>query len=290
MAKKSGLGSSFTSLFEDNMTIGSSNQTLRISEIEPNKNQPRKSFDKEPLETLADSIRTNGVLQPLLVRPLSNGNYQIVAGERRWRASKIAGLDEVPVIIREFSDQETKQIALIENLQRENLNPLEEAFGYKDLIDSFNMTQDDVAKVVNKSRSAITNSLRLLNLPETIKRLLTDGQLSVGHCKALLAIEDTDLMISLANKAAEGDLTVRAIERIVKASKTENIKPIPKKESYFTEVELSLSESIGRKVTVKSGKNKGVLEIEFYDKDELSRMAKILSTEKFEERKNKNKK
>ena len=186
------IGGDFSSLFDDNsMEESEGLRTLRISEIEPNKGQPRKVFDKEAMEQLAASIQQNGVLQPLLVRPLATGNYQIIAGERRWRAAKIAGLSEVPVVIRDdLSEEQVMQVALIENLQRENLNPIEEAQGYRELIDNYKMTQDQLAKALGKARSSIANSLGLLTLPIGVRDLLMDGRLSMGHCKALKAIKD----------------------------------------------------------------------------------------------------
>ena len=189
--KLGGLGKGLDAIFIENDTNDSNNNVfLKISDIEPNRDQPRKDFNEEALRELADSIATHGVLQPLLVRPLAGGGYQLVAGERRWRASRMAGLSEVPVIIREMTDSEMTQIALIENLQREDLNSVEEALGYKSLMDAYNLTQDEVAKAVGKSRPAVANVMRLLNLPEEIQNMLKEGKISAGHARALLGIAE----------------------------------------------------------------------------------------------------
>ena len=284
MAKKRGLGMGMDALFFENSTESSSSHTLRISEIEPNKAQPRIDFDDEAIATLADSIRQHGLLQPLLVRPLENGSYQIVAGERRWRACRMAGLDEVPVHIRELSDQETMQVALIENLQRENLNPIEEALGYQDLINNYNMTQEEVAKTVGKSRSVVANCLRALKLEVEIQEMLRNGDITIGHAKALAGVEDPQTRIELAKKCKEDMLTVRNLEKLCAKIAAQGNKNSQSKEknlniidSYFKEVELALNQELGRKVTVNSTKNKGTIEIEFYNKDDLSELAKLLA-------------
>lgn len=282
MAKKRGLGMGMDALFMDNATESTSSQTLRISEIEPNKGQPRSDFDEEAIATLADSIRQHGLLQPILVRPLESGGYQIVAGERRWRACRMAGLDEVPVYIRELTDRETMQVALIENLQRENLNPVEEALGYQDLMDTYDMTQDEVSKVVGKSRSVVANCLRVLKLDEPIQDMLRNGDITTGHAKALAGIEDVDTRMMLARKCKEDSITVRNLEKLCAQIAKDNNKPAKVKkevkvDSYFTEVELALHEQLGRKVKVLNGKNKGILEIEFYNKEDLTELAKLLS-------------
>ncbi len=279
MAKKSGLGKGLDALFADNSTgQGSGTITLRISEIEPNKNQPRKDFDDAALAQLADSIAEHGVLQPLLVRPMTNGGYQLVAGERRWRASKMAGLSEVPVIVQDMTDSEMMELALIENLQREDLNPIEEALGYRELMDQHDMTQDMVAKRVGKSRPVVANALRLLNLPEEAVGLVRRGELTAGAARALLALEDEEEQIDLAKKAAKGLITVREIEkRGKKPAKTaaRNKKPA-KRESYYDEMELALREALGRKVKIALNGNKGSLTLEFYSKEDLSELAKKL--------------
>ncbi|MBE6857019.1 MAG: ParB/RepB/Spo0J family partition protein [Ruminococcus sp.] len=280
---KGGLGAGLDTLFSDNTNEIQVKKTLRVSEIEPNRDQPRKNFSDEAITALAESIREHGMLQPILVRPLATGGYQIVAGERRWRAARMLGLDEVPVNIRELSDIETMQIALIENLQRENLNPVEEAMGYKELMENYGMTQDKVAKIVGRSRSAVANSVRLLTLPERVIKMLEKGELSVGHAKALLGFENQELLIATALKAVDGGLTVRQVERAAQKSaeeteQTEN-KSDRKIDNYFTEMEISLRNTLGRKVKVDYGKNKGVLILEFYDKEDLSALADKLAKE-----------
>lgn len=279
---KGGLGSGFDALFSDNTNEIQIKRTLRTSELEPNRNQPRKYFSDEAIQTLADSIRENGMIQPILVRPLSSGSYQIVAGERRWRAARMLGLDEVPVNIRELSDLETMQIALIENLQRENLNPVEEALGYKDLIDKYGMTQEKVAKIVGKSRSAIANSVRLLTLPERVLEMLENGEITSGHAKALLGFENHEILVATALKAADGGLTVRQVERAAQKSNEPLVFEIGDKsdDNYFFEMEISLNARLGRKVKIEHGKNKGTLVLEFYDKEDLAALAEILTAEK----------
>lgn len=281
MAKK-GLGSGLDTLFMDNTNDIQVKKTLRISEIEPNRDQPRKVFSDEAIAALADSIREYGVLQPILVRPLGTGMYQIVAGERRWRAARMLGLDEVPVNIKELSDLEAMQIAIVENLQRENLNPLEEASGYSELIEKFGMTQEKVAKLVGRSRSAVANAVRLLTLPESVQKMVESGDLSAGHARALLAFDDEELLIATAQKAAGGGLTVRQVEKIAQKSTEETPeKPASdtKIDNYFKEMEISLNETLGRKVKVDYGKNKGALILEFYDKDDLAELASKLAKE-----------
>lgn len=281
MAKK-GLGSGLDTLFMDNTNDIQVKKTLRTSEIEPNRDQPRKVFSDEAIAALADSIREYGVLQPILVRPLGTGMYQIVAGERRWRAARMLGLDEVPVNIKELSDLEAMQIAIVENLQRENLNPLEEASGYSELIEKFGMTQEKVAKLVGRSRSAVANAVRLLTLPESVQKMVENGDLSAGHARALLAFDDEELLITTAQKAAGGGLSVRQVEKIAQKSTEETPeKPASdtKIDNYFKEMEISLNETLGRKVKVDYGKNKGALILEFYDKDDLAELASKLAKE-----------
>ena len=215
-----GLGKGLDALFFDNATGteegNGGGELMRISEIEPNRSQPRKDFDDESLQQLADSIREHGLIQPLIVRPLPEGNFQIVAGERRWRACRMAGLNEVPVYIREFDDQKTMEIALIENLQREDLNILEEALGFQELMQKYGMTQAEVAKSVGKSRPVIANALRLLNLPEEIRELLREGKLSAGHARAILSFETEEQMIDAARKTVEQGWNVRDLEKLAK--------------------------------------------------------------------------
>ncbi len=274
---------SFSELFMDNVGDSEGVQTLRLNDIEPNKRQPRKNFDNDALKSLADSISEHGIIQPLIVRSMPTGNYQIVAGERRWRAAKMAGLSEVPVVIRDdLSEEQTMQIAMIENLQRENLNPIEEALGYKELIDKYSITQDKLAKALGKARSSIANSLGLLALPTAVQELLKDGNLSAGHCKALKQIKDSALMIEVANRAANGELSVRQIETIAKRE-AENIaaqeksRTIKQRLSYYTEVEASLAEMLGTKVRIAEGKKGNVLQINFSDKEHLENILKYFN-------------
>ena len=274
---KGGLGRGYETLFSDNTTEVQNVSTLRVAEIEPNRDQPRKTFDDSAIAALADSIREHGMLQPILVRPLENGSYQIVAGERRWRAARMLGLEEVPVTIRAMTDQETMQIALIENLQRENLNPIEEALGYQELMDQFGMTQEGISKIVGRSRSAVANSLRLLQLPEPIQQYLQEGSMTVGHAKALAGFTDEEAMLACAARAAEGQLTVRAIEKLAAAPTEHLLKPDRRRDSYYKEMELSLSSSLGRKVKVDQGRKKGVLILEYYDKEDLAALAEKLT-------------
>lgn len=284
--KRGGLGKGLDAIFIENEPEESSSIiTLKISEIEPNKDQPRREFDEKALAELADSISQHGVLQPLIVRPIADGGYQIVAGERRWRASRMAGLTEVPVVIKELTDSETMEFALIENLQREDLSPVEEALGYKQLIEEYNMSQDKVSKTVGKSRPAIANSLRLLNLPDEILLLVNTNKISAGHGRTLLAFKNPDDMLRAAKLCSTEDISVRELERMAKklneefenTGKKENNVKKSKRLPYYDEVELSLNEHLGRKVSVTGdSKNKGVLEIEFYSKEDLFELAQIL--------------
>ena len=275
---KGGLGSGFDFLYDENAADVQVKKTLRLSDMEPNRQQPRKAFAEEAIAALADSIRQYGMLQPILVRPYQ-GTYQIVAGERRWRAARMLGLDEVPVIIKEISDGEAMEIALIENLQRENLTPMEEANGYRQLMEQYGMTQEAVAKTVGRSRSAVANALRLLQLPEEIQMLLESGAISAGHGKALLAIANPEKQLEAAKRAANGTLTVRAIEKMAVSPDVEPpADPADQKiDSYFKEMELSLQERMGRRVSVQYGKKKGALVLEFYDKDDLAELARRLT-------------
>lgn len=273
--------SSLDALFDDNDIENAEGlTTVRLSSVEPNKAQPRKDFDSESLAQLADSINKHGILQPLIVRSLPSGGYQIIAGERRWRAAKMAGLSEVPVVVRDdLKDEQIMQVALIENLQRENLNPLEEALGYKELMDNYHMTQEELSQAIGKARSTIANSVSLLSLPNGVKKLLESGELSAGHCKALKAISDPALMTELANKAAQGELSVRQVEQIAKreakrleeASRTREIKP---RATYYTEVEVSLAEQLGTKVKISEGKRGSTLQICFEDEEQLKGILK----------------
>lgn len=271
-----GLGSGLDFLYDENAADTQVKKTLRTAELEPNREQPRKHFNDEAIQALADSIQQYGMLQPILVRPMGL-NYQIVAGERRWRAARMLGLDEVPVIIRELTDEETAAIALIENLQREDLNPVEEAMGYAQLMEKFHMTQDEVAKRVGRSRSAVANALRLLKLPTGIRYWVEIGSLSAGQGRALLAIRDEQKMHELAEKAAEGKITVRTLEEIAAKQDYDLPEVHRNRDSYYKEMQLSLEEALGRRVVVKMGKEKGTLTLEFYDKDDLKQLADKLT-------------
>lgn len=281
--KKGGLGRGLDSLLSDNSleeTSAAQPVILNLMEIEPNKDQARKKFDDEALSELADSIAQHGILQPLLVRPIIGGGYQLVAGERRWRASRIAGLTQVPAIIKELSDSDAAVISLIENLQREDLNPVEEAFGFASLIKDFNLTQEEAAQRVGKSRPAVANALRLLKLPESVLDLVRENKLSAGHAKALASLTDENLIVSTAQTVIEKGLSVRETEKLVKsltAEKKEK-KKVAARNTFFDEVELSLNNSLGRKARVitKNGKESGTLEIAFFDKDDLAAIARVL--------------
>lgn len=278
MAKKlGGLGRGLDSLFADNSIdeLNPSVNKIRIMEIEPNRDQPRKDFDEKSLSELAESIEQHGVLQPLVVRPLTNGGYQLVAGERRWRAARIAGLTEVPVVIKELTDEEVIEIAMIENLQREDLNPLEEALGYRYMMDELNITQEQAAEKVGKSRPAVANAIRLLRLPDEVQEMVKNNLISPGHARALLGFESQELIIQTAKRIVKEDLSVREVETLVKNSqKTPKVPKQQKRDKFFSEVELALVENLGRKVKIKeSKKDAGVLEIEFFDKDDLESLA-----------------
>ena len=281
MAKKiGGLGKGLSAIFMENETEnGESSVTLNISELEPNRNQPRHEFDEESLNSLAESIKQHGLIQPILVRPIPGGGYMIVAGERRYRACQIAGLTEIPVIIRELTDKETMEIALIENLQRENLNPIEEAKGYRVLMDDYGLTQEQVSEVIGKSRPAVANSLRLLNLPDEVSFMVEQGNISSGHARALLSFDDKSEMIRVANEIALSDMSVRQIEKIARQKKTNKQKKEPVKvPTYYCLVEQTLGEYLGTKVKVTPlrGKKGGTLSIEFYSNDDLQTLAQKL--------------
>ena len=280
--KKGGLGKGLDALLQENATDQDTQTTLRISEIVPNRDQPRKQFDDDSLRELADSIAQHGVLQPLLVRPMTDGTYQLVAGERRWRASRLAGLKEVPVVIREMSEKEASAVALIENLQREDLNPMEEALGYRSLMESYGLTQEETAAVVNKSRPAVTNALRLLNLPAPIAAMVTEGKLSAGHARAILSFDTEAEMLAAANQVVEKQLSVRKVERMAKDSHNPHAESKPKSPvtNFYKEVELALNASMNRRVKVIPGKTGGVLQIEFYSQDDLRELANAIAADK----------
>ena len=290
--KKKGLGKGLDSLIPDNKSMKSVTsektveskedaaaksgvQVMKINEVEPNRDQPRKNFDEDALLELSDSIKQFGVLQPLLVRKRKD-YYEIIAGERRWRAAKLAGVKEVPVIEKEYTDQEILEIGLIENIQRENLNPIEEAIAYKRLLEEFNLKQDEVAERVSKSRTAVTNSMRLLKLSDKVKQMIIDDMISTGHARALLAIDDPELQYTLANKIFDEKLSVRETEKLVKEIKNPK-KPKEKKpvanSFIYQDLEEKMKSVFGTKVSIASkGKGKGKIEIEYYSDDELEHL------------------
>ncbi len=285
--RKGGLGKGLEALFVDNETESIAPSTLKITEIEPNREQPRKDFDDTALAELADSIREHGVLQPLLVRPIQGGRYQIIAGERRWRASRMAGLSELPVIIKELDDVSAMEIALIENLQRSDLNIMEEALGYRELMEKHGYTQEHVAKRVGKSRPAVANALRMLSLPEQTADLVRTGKLTPGHARALLGLPQRELIDSIAGEVTKGGLSVRETEKLVAGYKVGKSGPEKKKEkerpagdwgeSFFREAELALSEALHRKVKIRYEKEgRGSLTIDYFSKDDLTELAKRL--------------
>ena len=289
--KKKGLGKGLDSLIPDNKSMKSVTsektveskedaaaksgvQVMKINEVEPNRDQPRKNFDEDALLELSDSIKQFGVLQPLLVRKRKD-YYEIIAGERRWRAAKLAGVKEVPVIEKEYTDQEILEIGLIENIQRENLNPIEEAIAYKRLLEEFKLKQDEVAERVSKSRTAVTNSMRLLKLSDKVQQMIIDDMISTGHARALLAIDDPELQYTLANKIFDEKLSVRETEKLVKEIKNPK-KPKEKKpvanSFIYQDLEEKMKSVFGTKVSISKGKGKGKIEIEYYSDDELEHL------------------
>lgn len=294
--KKKGLGKGLDSLIPDNKSMKSVTsektveskedaaaksgvQVMKINEVEPNRDQPRKNFDEDALLELSDSIKQFGVLQPLLVRKRKD-YYEIIAGERRWRAAKLAGVKEVPVIEKEYTDQEILEIGLIENIQRENLNPIEEAIAYKRLLEEFNLKQDEVAERVSKSRTAVTNSMRLLKLSDKVQQMIIDDMISTGHARALLAIDDPELQYTLANKIFDEKLSVRETEKLVKEIKNPK-KPKEKKpvanSFIYQDLEEKMKSVFGTKVSIASkGKGKGKIEIEYYSDDELEHLFEMM--------------
>ena len=270
-----GLGRGFYDIFDDNMPESKkgSGELLRISDVEPRRDQPRKTFDREALEALADSIAAHGVLQPIIVRQSASadGTYEIIAGERRWRAAKMAGLSEIPAVVLDGDELKAAQIALIENIQREDLNPVEEAMGYGALIERFGLTQEQVAKQVGKNRSTVTNALRLLKLPTEILDMLVKGEITEGHARALLGLEDEEAMIALATRIVEQSMTVRAVEAAVKRI-TEAVEEEPREERtsqvklHMKELERRAMSTLGRRVRISRSTRKKVVELT-YDND-----------------------
>ena len=275
-----GLGRGLSALLGD--TPAESTQSgvmLRLTAIEPNPDQPRKAFDKEWLEALAASIKENGLIQPLVVRPIEDGRYRLIAGERRWRACRMAGLKEAPAVILEADELRAAQLTLIENLQREDLNPLEEAKGFDTLISAFGLTQEDAAKRVGISRSALANTLRLLSLDEYCRSLLEEGKISAGHARALLSLEDEKLRKQAADECIARALSVRQLEALVKriAARPEEEEPVrAAKVDYAEALSRRLTESLGRRITVHAGAKKGKIEIEYYGNDDLDALVALL--------------
>lgn len=279
MAKKTGgLGRDFYSIFDDNILEASKGvaENIRISDIEPRRDQPRKTFEREALEVLADSIAAYGVLQPIIVRanPISEGTYEIIAGERRWRASKMAGLTEIPAVIFDGDELKAAQVALIENVQREDLNPVEEAMGYGALIERFGLTQEQVAKQVGKSRPAIANMLRLLELPTEVLEMLRDGAISSGHARALLGLHGEELIIECAQKIIEKAMSVREVEAMVQ--RINNLRTEPEEERVHPQIKAHMKElehramsSLGRKVRISRSSHKKVVELSYSDDEDL---------------------
>ncbi len=298
--KKKGLGKGLDSLIPDNKSVksqtvikkeigeqGTGEQMLKLNMVEPNREQPRKYFEEDSLLELADSIKQYGVLQPLLVRKRKD-YYEIIAGERRWRAAKLAGVKEIPVIIKDYTEQEVVEIALIENIQRENLNPIEEAMAFKKLLTEFNLKQDEVAERVSKSRTAVTNSMRLLKLNEKVQQMIIDDMISTGHARALLAIDDQQQQHMLAVKIFDEKLSVRETEKLIKNIKSpkEQIKKEKKIENSFIyeDLEEKMKMALGTKVKVLAkGNGKGKIEIEYYSDSELERMFDIITSGRKEE-------
>lgn len=286
-AKKRGLGRGLDAIFAENSSLeGEGTVTVRIDDIEPNRDQPRKEFNSAALAELAESIAQHGVLQPLLLRPMVSGGYRIVAGERRWRASRMAGLQEVPAVVREMTDGEEMLFALIENLQREDLNPLEEAKGYQQLIDVQGMTQEEAAAAVGKSRPAVANALRLLNLPEDIQAMVEKGEISAGHARTLLSFKSEEEM-RLAAERAKAGVSVRILEKmakgvdqggclVVKVSPQEEVPRSMGPSQFYAETQLAVSDFLGRRVKVAGTKKKGTLQIEFYGEEDLQNLLKDL--------------
>lgn len=300
--KRSGLGKGLDSLIPDkavnkSATTGkkeekseknvneSGEQLIPINQVEPNREQPRKEFDEDALLELADSIKQYGILQPLIVQKRKD-YYEIIAGERRWRAAKKAGLKEVPVIIREYTDQQVVEISLIENIQRENLNPIEEAMAFKKLLEEFNLKQDEVAERVSKSRTAVTNSMRLLKLSEKVQQMIVDEMITTGHARALLALDDEEQQYILANKIFDEKLSVRETEKLVKAlknpKKEDTTKEVEDKNSFiYADIEDKMKSVIGTKVNIHQKKSgKGKIEIEYYSQDELERIFELIMSAK----------
>ena len=287
--KRSGLGpkgKGLEALFEqkkdefESAVSDGSVKLIDINKIEPNRNQPRKNFSEESLEELAESIRMYGVIQPIVVKK-KDGFYELVAGERRWRASKIAGIMRIPAVVKDYENEKLFEIALAENLQREDLNPIEEALGYSRLSEEFGLNQEEIAQRVGKSRSAVANAIRLLSLDENIRALVKDGKLSAGHARAIIPVEDEYKRLEIAERIIDEELSVRETENIVKklnSSKKEGSKPSKFNTSSYGRIEEKLKNILGTKVKLKSGKNKGAIEIEYYSDDDLDRIMSLINS------------
>ena len=281
LASPKGLGKGLGALlgdFNESPKEQSPYQLLPLHKVEPNPHQPRRDFDEEELQALSESIATHGVVQPLTVRELGNGYYQIIAGERRWRASRLAGLTEIPAVIMEADDKKTMELALIENLQRQDLNPMEEAFGYKSLMEDYGLTQEDTAARVGKSRPAVANALRLLALPEDVMQMVRDGALTAGHARAVLSLKTEKLRLEAAHKIANLGLSVRQAELLCKSmDKAPKPEPEPTlKVNYVAECEKTLAKHLGRGVKIINGKRKGRFELEFYGQEDLQVLLEAL--------------
>ncbi len=291
MAKtiQKGLGKGLGALLSDAAERSEQQEAPRIlpvQRLEPNPNQPRTDFDEDALAELADSIAQHGLIQPVTVRPSESGYYQIIAGERRWRAARMAGLNEIPVVILEADDKTAAQLALIENLQRADLNPLEEARGYEKLMTAYDMTQEETAAGVGKSRPAVTNALRLLKLPESIQRLVEQGSISAGHARAILPLESEELQKAAAQKITDGQLSVRQTEALVKRMLKPDPLPTesdPLAVDYYKECETNLTRQLGRKVTIHAGKKHGKFELEYYGEEALKQLVDALSSQKLKD-------
>ena len=283
MAKEKGMGKGLSALLGEDFSADFStpSSTLPLSQIESCQNQPRKSFDQEKLEELAESIRQHGVIQPLTVRKLASGYYQIIAGERRWRAARLAGLEEIPAGVIEADDQKAMELAMIENLQREDLNPIEEAEGFRVLVETYGMTQEQAAERVGRSRSAVANALRLLDLNVSIQKLVEDGELSAGHARAILPLSPF-LRVKAVSEITKGGLNVRQTEKLVKTLMSHGLEtPAPEKKAsaevdYAAEAAKSLSTRLGRACHISQGKKKGKIEIEYYGMDDLNDLLEAL--------------
>ena len=288
-AKERGLGKGLGALLGDaalqTQQEGQGSFSLPISQVQPGVNQPRKRFEQEALDELTESVRTYGVVQPLTVRRLSSGYYQIIAGERRWRAAKAAGLKEVPAVVIEADDRKVMEIGLIENLQREDLNPIEEAKGYKSLLEEYGMTQEDISLRMGKSRPAIANALRLLELPDVVLQLLEEGRLSAGHGRAILAAPSKSDQRALAQQVIEEGLSVRQTEALAKKlsqpKKEPAKKPADPNQIYRDEVARNMSKKFGRRVSIVQGTKKGKVELEYYDEGDLMSLLDILENSDF---------